>query len=231
MPDRNCDELNLLDRDWDDCISRLRKEGRFGSISLFRRASLAQGNPAVLLVGKATNGWKDEDDPNCFLTKDLRDYHLSGCHHLKGSDGKPYPSQFWRFATDLAKVFAGDGECPFNQLAWTNLAKIAPTCCGNAGVRLFREQRDLAIQTLRAEIDYYQPKIVMFTTCGYMDEAVHELLGPEPLELLNEYDRFRRATSLRGFPAILWTRHPQGKRRELTNSWLEKARQLGGRTR
>src|SRR6185437_6761674 len=235
MCNRAAREEQLLYGEWQKRLAQLRAQQVAipkGGASLFYGGTLANGRVSVLLVGKATGGWDDDSNPpratEEFLAHCLDSYHSPDCGHVKRKTCPPYHSHFWHFAAELARAVASEGGCPFYGLAWTNLAKIAPTARGNAGLRLFREQHGLAVETLKAEIRYHQPGVVVFATCGYHDKAVFEILG------LQGWDDFecdkdhtcgwvgRRG----GRPPALVTQHPQGKPRETRCAWVAKAREL-----
>lgn len=209
-------------------------------LSIFHGATLATNAPVpVLVVGKCANGWQSPDDgpfkhlPGALYTEDflrnrLRSYHAERCAHEVNGDTKPYGSAFWRFATALGRLPATGGECPLQRIAWTNIAKIVPEPRGNAGAALFEAQRELAVKTLRFEVERCRPSLVVFTTMGYHDDVLLEVFGLTGWGTLTEGELCRWAPRRGDRPPVLLTRHPQGKKKATVADWLAKARELAG---
>lgn len=155
--------------------------------------------------------------------------HTAGCRH--GAPDRPYNTAFWRFAAELGKFRVPSGGCPFDYVAWTNLAKIGPKRNGNANRGLFKKQRELAIESLDAEIKHFAPELVVFVTAGYYDDVVWQVCrAPEGKGFAGDHGCRWRARTDR-FPAVLLTQHPQCKKSEVVVRWRDMAKNLldGGR--
>ncbi len=165
----------------------------------------------ILYVGKATAGTFHEADASAsafFCNK----------------------AGFWTFARRLSEH--ADCECSDrSNLAWSNLCKIGRSR-GNPNAALAEVQRPLAIETLRVEIKRLEPTLVVFVTGDYQDQFVYQALGiskgsPGDFETRTHGKRelyYRRP--VRGWPALLWLAHPQGKDRETIQFWERMASDL-----
>lgn len=176
---------------------------------------------SILYVGKATEGpWKEEkEECNC-----LADYRALPSRFLNDLPATKKLSAFWRFGKALSELDAP--KRPYQNLIWTNLAKIG-VCRGTPTEKIFQEQKALAIETLRTEMKVYRPALVVFVTGDYHPEIVHEVTVPQA-----EWRRDLERTGLwwrpaaRNLPALMWTYHPERKRRTTLDVWLRKAKEL-----
>ncbi|MEL6477322.1 MAG: hypothetical protein AAFR17_08330 [Pseudomonadota bacterium] len=76
-------------------------------------------------------------------------------------------SAFWRIARRVLAELTASGEDWSSHLAWSNLYKVAPWEGGNPGAKLMDYQWGLAARLLRAELDLFQPRHILFVTGGY----------------------------------------------------------------
>jgi hypothetical protein len=93
--------------------------------------------------------------------------------------------------------------------------------------KLLEAQRDLAVKTLREEIETYRPRLVVFVTGCFAEALVREVvydLQDTSREKENVDLWWRRRTN--SLPAMLWTRHPQGARRDFLDQCLNVVRKL-----
>jgi hypothetical protein len=143
-----------------------------------------------------------------------------------------YDSGFWRFAEKLNAVAASKWKpsvkTPLQYIVWTNVCKIG-TLKGNPKGHLFDEQRSLAVETLRLEIELYRPQLICFVTWNYKWDLVKEVICDPSDASWDQTDNqqwiwWRRAKGT--LPAILLTGHPQGKQAHYLGTWLERASQL-----
>jgi hypothetical protein len=143
-----------------------------------------------------------------------------------------YNSGFWQFAREINTEAASKWQAPLNgplqYITWTNICKIG-TLKGNPSGFLLKEQRDLAIETLRCEIKLYNPRLICFVTWDYAWDLVKEALGDRSdaswdQSGINEWLWYR--PPINGFPAALLTGHPERKRTELRKSWLNQVSEL-----
>jgi hypothetical protein len=141
-------------------------------------------------------------------------------------------SRFWHFArelnTEVAKKWNQQLLSPFQHITWTNVCKIG-VLKGNPKGSLFAQQRKLAIETLRIEIELYKPQFICFVTGDYGDGIIGEVVGDpkaESWDKTEEKSGFWARRAANGLPAVLWTYHPQGKSTELIETWLKAACKL-----
>jgi hypothetical protein len=105
---------------------------------------------------------------------------------------------------------------PLQHITWTNICKIG-TLKGNPSGFLLKEQSDLAIETLRHEIELYNPQLICFVTWDYGWNLVKAALG-DPSDA--SWDQTGNAESIwykppkSGLPGALLTGHPERKRTE-----------------
>ena len=183
--------------------------------------------PSVLYIGKATNGsWNPTCDQRSVTVENTREY----TRHFLDREAKTYTSAFWRFARELSErmVAATGGENirPFQNLVWTNLCKIG-VAHGTPSGTIRLAQRGLAVETLRLEIEAYDPKLIVLVTGDFEDELIAELARDPSWKSWHKSRQqgwWREATGK--MPAILWIGHPQGKSRDLRKIWLRQAERL-----
>ena len=176
---------------------------------------------AILLVGKATDGqWKIEDfdpDTKCHYSERVEERCLTARAFVEKMRDEP-KSAFWRFWRDLNQIGS--------PVIWTNLSKIGIQS-GNPRGWYLQEQSELAVRTLKAEIAEYRPSLVVLVTSDYAkDETVYQI-WPQKLWTISGRDGtcWIVGSGNRTTP-VLWTDHPQGKRRERIRYWLEMANWL-----
>jgi len=143
-------------------------------------------------------------------------------------------SQFLRFAQRLSEAVAeaaGISIRPFDNLIWTNLAKIGVRS-GNPSGAYFNAQMELAVETLAAEITHYRPSLVVASMAwfgyGPLRRAIPEMWDDHPnhpTRRTNRPDWWSHPAN-NGRPAILWTMHPQGKPLKVLDAWLDEAQKL-----
>jgi hypothetical protein len=184
--------------------------------------------PSVLYIGKATNGqWNWKCDPRSLTVEKTREYTRSFI--LK--EAETYNSTFWRFAGELSKrVAAANGQSnQLQNLVWTNLCKIG-VVRGTPRERIVLAQRDLAVRTLRLEIEAYRPKLIVFVTGDFGDGIIAELVRDPEWKSWHHNGRKRQLGWWRKpigqMPAILWADHPQGKPLAVREAWLNQVEQL-----
>jgi hypothetical protein len=231
---------------WIELFYELQNDPKFkGQISAPCLSVRAVQARSVLYVGKATAGawdWQEDqsvdrpedafvrrhEEPVDSLVKDRREFTE---HFLNRWAEGSYNSAFWHLARRLNERVANKWNVPvtsnLQHITWTNICKIGAQK-KNPGSSLLARQRELAVATLRREIDVYKPELIYLVTGAYAWELVKEALGnpaDEVWEKTNE-DWILRPSSTNGLPTVLRTGHPQGKRRELVERWLDQAVEL-----
>jgi hypothetical protein len=134
-------------------------------------------------------------------------------------------SAFIRFLREISRTSS------YENAAWTNLAKIGVEN-GNPSPKLLDLQKPLAVKTLKYEIRSYNPTLVVFVSDNYFDEVVLEATGTSEDDWefekgsVDENAWWINRTANK--PRFVWTTHPQGKRKEVINYWIEKAKEIDG---
>jgi len=207
---RKFDEMSIKD-------THHRLAAPFLSISDERTAVTRRGT--IMLVGKATNKSWELEEFLSFSDRPIQERVEERCSvtrkHLENMRKKP-SSAFWRFWRKLHEIGS--------PVIWTNLAKIG-TITRNPGCAVLDAQKELACETLKAEICEYKPSLVVITG-DYAKNIIYSI-WPQKDWTISEYDRttcWIRRDSLR--PSVLWVDHPERKRKERISLWLEKAREL-----
>jgi hypothetical protein len=187
--------------------------------SVRERFSEISHRRTILLVGKATAGDWNKDAFRSKINSPLRErMHERRCAtlgQLERMRNRPF-SAFWRFWKGLHEFSPS--------VVWTNLAKIGMVSSNPSGDCL-KVQSKLAIETLQAEIEEYDPKLIIVTG----EYATNEILYPiwpkgnwkgarDP-----EYCWIKK-THLG--PPVLWVDHPERKRIQRIHLWVEKVREL-----
>jgi hypothetical protein len=181
--------------------------------------ALAQFGP-VMLVGKATAGcWKLDEfklKANRPLDERVAERRCATEKHLELMRQHP-SSAFWRFWTSLGALGS--------PVIWTNLAKIG-VIKGNPWGSYLAAQAGLACATLRAEIDEYKPSLVLIAADYAKCEIIYPVFGERATWNERADHEFCWIDRKSSRPAVLWTDHPERKRKTRISRWLEKAQEL-----
>jgi hypothetical protein len=137
-------------------------------------------------------------------------------------------SAFWRFFQALSERTGA-------KVIWTNLAKIGVTRpsdepeSSNPFGKFLSAQKELAAETVLAEIEEYEPDLVVLLTGG--DRPYK--FGAELFAGWGEWSEssinnrpFQFMGRTGSHPAVLLVAHPGWKQRADVDCWVEKARQL-----
>jgi hypothetical protein len=183
--------------------------------------------PLVLYVGQATYGpWYLEKFLDARTVEERRECTAT----FLQTEACTYPSAFWRFGVELSRRLAPKGAeiHSLQNIVWTNISKIGQPRA-NPDPKLRKMQRDLAIETLRLELDRYEPKLVVFATGDYEDVVIDAVMD-DPQR--TSWHQERNADSIwwrearDGMPTILWVYHPERKSVPLRELWLQQACEL-----
>jgi hypothetical protein len=193
----------------------------------------------ILYVGQATAGdWFLEQyleeknlETNQGFEKSLQERLLCTKRFFKGGGRN---SQFWRFAKKLSGSGSQNGAAliePLENLVWSNLVKIGVKN-GNPKGLYYIKQKDIAVQTLRLEIQYYKPDLIYIAHGRYGGEIVDSVFDYKP-GLWNEenWNGFWFRERSKEFPPIIRSDHPgirlKGiKTTEKHEKWLKKVHEL-----
>ena len=191
------------------------------------------GSP-ILLVGKAPVGPWTRGNGDVQDTYDVTE-RLSMTRSFLADQFGPKPSNngsFWNFARDLRRVTHSGETNRSTPIVWSNVAKITidvkRPANPNPKGKYFDAQYELAIESLKAEVGAFRPKLIVFATADYGWSVIGEAIlngvdgAPKHFPPDEEWHRHRDRTS----PAILWIRHPQGARKDYLKRQLATARDL-----
>lgn len=191
---------------------------------------------SILLIGKATRGqWDIEEGVSFDINREINlDSSQKSAKNFLETwiFSKKYNSAFWNFAHQLSEAIARASQVtlssPLQNLIWTNLCKIGVDE-GNPERKFYDCQRDLAIKTLKAEIQKYCPKILVFVTGNYGEDIIGDVVEDQEQRSWNrslEENGFWSRDAMGSIPAALWTYHPQGKTKDTTRRWIAEACRL-----
>ena len=161
--------------------NRLRIQG----LTAFMASKGMKYNGELMVVGRATNGWKTEferKDMRCSNSRD--EVALDAYSHAQASEGicplgwvtagpnedngyNAARSAFWQVARNLLRAIKVADSEPndwSSYLAWSNLYKIAPASGGNPGDALCDAQEEGCKKLFQAELRDFKPKRVLFMT-------------------------------------------------------------------
>jgi len=199
-------------------------------VSVDPRGHYPKDQWSVFYVGQATRGnwgrYEFDAGPNLFERRSFTQEFL-----LSSSDlGSVHKSNFWRFAYRLSAVVARtEHSVPYlGNLIWSNLAKIG-TQSGNPHGQYLSAQIDLNIDMLRAEIDEYQPTLIVIAAGlfgGLIIEGAIAKFDSPSWEKENDDDGYWWRLAVGKMPPVLFTNRPGRAPRSDKEKWLSCARQL-----
>lgn len=166
---RNC----CSDKDFKGCAPFVAVKGKYYTSNSLR----------LLLVGRATNGWgsiETVQSETSFLNE--------VCTQINESDGFSWienqnkvlrikgntryslsRSSFWNYAKDIWMELLGgvqNGPVWMNNIAWTNLYKLAPVEKGNPSAAMKEKQSSACVEILHEEIKLLNPTHILIMS-GY----------------------------------------------------------------
>jgi hypothetical protein len=178
-------------------------------------------NPCILYVGKAEGGYGTEDRDKFLQCPTIDQLSNATTDFLEKVKAGKCHTPFWNFARRLS-------NSNLQNLVWTNVCKLSVIGNnGNPTGRLFEVQKDLAIKTLKAEIETYRPHLVIFITGRFAESLIRKVVGDDhdtSWTKKNEDLWWRKKTE--ELPAMMWTRHPQGARRVLLDQIAQVAKNI-----
>jgi hypothetical protein len=168
-------------------------------------------NPRILIVGKATGGWRDVAD-----TTDAERIRQHSDDFLAWVADAPF-SAFWRhidrLARDIAESAGQSWQRPLNHIAWTNLARIG-MAGGNPQGRAFAVQEDICCRLLTGEINWLKPDLMVLLTHNYQHRFVSSFFRTAEWRTLRNAGHDDAWVGIVDGRMVFWTAHPQGKARE-----------------
>lgn len=138
----------------------------------------------LLVIGQALNGWM-VDGPSCGLQDaSTRKAVVATTRARSESESawewmwpQPWSRPFWK----LARIAMAHLELDLRDIAWSNLAKVAPARGGNPWGTLLGAQHELGGRLLRREVRELDPDLVLVVSApGYLGPFLREAgLSPE----------------------------------------------------
>jgi len=225
-------ELRRAQAKWvklfEDLYDSLKLRGRLAApfLSVSPVGYDPSARPSVLLVGQVTKGkWYK----NAYLKQKSATERRTRTRTYLEKESPKNRGAFWTFARELSKELTEENESSngLQNLVWTNLCKLGDMKNDQLCPQIFAPQRDLAIETLRLEIETYRPKLVVFVTGDWADCWVIAVVGdPERAPWHKAQTCWWRESTTKE-PAMLWTRrHPRGATLAMRKAWLRKAKLL-----
>jgi hypothetical protein len=118
----------------------------------------------LLVVGQALNGWVVEAAPSTWRDAGFRRATLAEARRYGESPNaflwmspRVRSRPFWR----LVDIVLSRANLRLEQIAWSNLAKVAPAAGRNPGRELLWSQHRLGGEVLRREIEELSPRLVL----------------------------------------------------------------------
>jgi hypothetical protein len=174
-----------------------------------RGRAYGQGQPRILIVGKATGGWSDVPDTSNAAS--IRRWSDTFIDDIKSA---PF-SAFWRYVEQLAGSIARrtgqEWKLPLEHIAWTNLARIG-FAGGNPSGQEFEVQRDVCRRLLLAELEWLKPDLILLLTHTYQAGFVKSLFeGITWADLPSCGHKDAWVGRWRSDALVVWTAHPERK--------------------
>ncbi len=193
---------------------------------------------SILIVGKSVNGWNynfnknNREDIDKLKKKIIQEKKLT-LDKLDDFDNLQWvmdlwgnrenyntkKSAFWRVSLKLAKELFKEEENPIHKIAWSNLYKISNQSGGNPDQNLVNVEYELCKKILFKEIEFLQPKIIIFFTSGWEEYFLKDL----NIEKINTDKEYVRYISHYKNSLIIVGDHPQGKKESV---YLENIKNL-----
>lgn len=201
-------------------------ENKSQSLCCFNAQLGSEYNNNLMIVGRAVNGWYNEFDldtlePDRMVSLLFDNQNKTTCPlkwvldswgNTEGYNTKS--SAFWRVTRRLSIELNNTAlESDWaNKIAWSNLYKVAPSTSGNPSDKLCDYQFAGCSNLLLAEIEEYQPKVVVFFTGlnwfnGFLDNSVLTSCSNE----FNWVDAYGTMYTKNKEIKIIVAKHPQGK--------------------
>ncbi len=176
----------------------------------------------ILFIGKAVNGWINEETNIEVLFGDSKDRifarrdQMEWVQNLEGSRNSynTKKSAFWRTVKQVSLCYYPTNW--YSNVAWSNLCKLAPYTGGNPSNRLYYEQLDACQKILAKEIEVLSPKVVVMLTSGWEKDFLYNLNDNVHPQSETTVDWDGNQTKLYQIKGTLFiaSPHPQGKPEE-----------------
>jgi hypothetical protein len=175
----------------------------------------------ILFVGKAVNSWVTEEtdvekifDINNSERIFARDDQMEWVNNLSGNiEGyNTRKSAFWRVVKRVSETFYPKNW--YDNVAWTNLYKIAPFSGGNPNGKLQKAQREYCFSILKKEIEILTPQYVIMLTSGWEWSFLRYLNDNKEVHVVETKNWGKYTTSTTQINGVnyIFSQHPQGKK-------------------
>ena len=233
-----------------ELVSVAKGRWRTRDLCLFAAQRGANYSGGLLVVGRATNGWRDLFRADALTTSEGRENVTAMTFAVDSNEPDPMAwvtrqwsgsefryktgmSAFWRVvrSTVMAlRLATPDDDRWASSVAWTNLYKVAPED-SNPSDSLANAQLPSCIDILRAEIDQLEPQRVLFLTGEDWARPFLESLKVTPTAILPSLP-VEVAGRIKGGPRVVVTPHPQSRveapfAREITRAFTAEDAGLG----
>ena len=187
------------------------------------KGKLYEDNRELMLIGRATNGWRDcfyqnkeglsienEIEKTIKSLNDHKDLTADIATWFK-KNTKLYNiggSQFWRVGLRITETIVKTNRERTDYIVYSNLYKAAPDGT-NPSEQMKKVTEENCIEILKAEIDAFQPKRILMLTGYDWAEPFIKGLGIEGIP--NRAGREVQFVGIYGNTKIVVAVHPQGK--------------------
>jgi hypothetical protein len=172
----------------------------------------------ILFIGKSVNGWitnildidilfDDKNDERIIN----RDDQIIWVKDNKNKDYNSNNSAFWRLIKNISKKYLKKDDW-YNNIAWTNLYKISPWKGGNPSTGLKKLQSKICVEILTKEIDYFNPKYIIYLTSGWEDFYLRQIEYDISKNVIVKWDKYKTKYQKFDNRYFVLSQHPQGKK-------------------
>ncbi len=185
-----------------------------------------QNNHGIIFVGKATNGsisdcsvdvevdtLFNESFENRIFAKKVQMNQWKEFREGNNNGYNTKKSSFWRVIRGVTQSIY-EQEKWSEEVAWSNLYKIAPSKRGNPSSQLRKTQLPLCVEILKVELETFQPQFVVLFTSAWEKDFLYHLNGSST-KSIDKYSWNAGKSEIKVFKInqiyFIATKHPQGK--------------------
>lgn len=179
-------------------------------------------NNRILFVGKANNGWIN-DDRNVESLFDItnknrivnRDDQMEWIKNLEGKKVEEHyntrKSAFFRLMKRISVSLLENKNDWYNYVAWTNLYKIAPWEGGNPTSTLKNMQQEYCAKILEKDFEFLNPSIIIFLTSRWENDLLKNSLYKNNKKEFTMWGKYKTYHNNIDEKLLIYSLHPQGK--------------------
>jgi len=174
----------------------------------------------ILFIGKSVNSWItnglnieklfESNNEERIVNRDDEIYWVE---RNDNPDYNSNNSAFWRLIKSVTKRYFKVDDW-YKNIAWTNLYKVSSWKGGNPSAYLRKIQTKMCINILNKEIEYFNPKYIIFLT-SYWETFYLKSIGYNNKN--NEsikWDKYKTYYQKYNGRIFILSQHPQGKKEE-----------------